>query len=158
MPEADVRTDLSNEAGLQRMWVGFGDCGCHDIHMSRVAGGQVSRRLLLGMQKEQSRAEPQMGAGKRKLMKENQKLKERLKAAEVAKDEAPDKKKVKPEVKKMPIKMPKGLWGLQPMKGKESICYAGNMGSCQGGDSCDKGLHICMKCWKKDHGASKCPK
>ena len=60
------------------------------------------------------------GAGKRKSMKENQKLKERLKEAEA-------KKKKKQEVyqyeedrsaapKKMPIKMPKELWGLTPMK------------------------------------------
>ena len=27
------------------------------------------------------------------------------------------------------------------------------MGTRWAGDKCDKGLHICMKCWKKDHGA-----
>ena len=81
-------------------------------------------------------------------MKENQKLKERLKEAEA-------KKKKKQEVyqyeedrsaapKKMPIKMPKELWGLTPMKQGERICYGYNMATCKAKDGkCGKGLHIC---------------
>ena len=52
--------------------------------------------------------------GKPKLMKQNQALKEKLKASEAAREEAPDKKRIKPEVKKMPIKMPKELWDCSP--------------------------------------------
>ena len=101
------------------------------------------------------------GAGKRKLMKENQKLKERLKEAEA--------KKKKQEVyqyeedrsaapKKMPIKMPKELWGLTPMKQGERICYGYNMTTCKAKDGkCGKGLHICMRCWKSGHAAVNCP-
>lgn len=60
-------------------------------------------------------------------------------------------------VKKMPVKIAKELWGLHPMKNEERICYGYQMGTCkQTGDKCDKGLHICMKCWKKDHGANQC--
>ena len=93
-----------------------------------------------------------MGLGKRRLQKENQKLKERLNAAESAQEEKKQKR-----VKKMLVKMPKELWGLQPMKNKERICYGYQMNSCKHtGDKCDKGLHICMKCWKKDHGALQC--
>ena len=51
------------------------------------------------------------GQGKRKLMKENQKLKDQIR--ELKSD--PDKKKriEKPAVKKMPVKLPKELWGLE---------------------------------------------
>ena len=105
-------------------------------------------------QVEQEGYEAAVGAGKRKLQKENAKLKEKLKAAE---EEGKKAKLIRPAVKKMPVKVPKELWGLDPMKNKERICYGFQMGSCkQSGDKCDKGLHICMKCWKKDHGAMKC--
>lgn len=110
-------------------------------------------------EKEHKDEEVAVGAGKRRLQKENAKLRERLKAAESSSWKQEEKKqKVQPEVKKMPIKMPKELWGLQPMKNKERICYGYQMSSCkQTGEKCDKGLHICMKCWKKDHGAMQCP-
>ena len=92
------------------------------------------------MQGEQEMPDSGVGAGKRKLQKENAKLRERLKAAE---EEAKKPKVVKPQVKKMPIKMPKELWGLDPMKNKERICFGYQMGTCkQSGDKCDKGLHI----------------
>lgn len=100
--------------------------------------------------------EVEQGAGKRKLRRENAMLKEKLKATQNAESK---KTKVTPEVKKMPVKMPKELWGLHPMKHKERICYGYEMKTCKKeGDSCDRGLHICMKCWKKDHGALDCSK
>lgn len=50
--------------------------------------------------------------------------------------------------KKMPIKMPKELWGLSPMKNGERIFQlSGKDGKCS------KGLHTCVKCWKNGHGA-----
>lgn len=81
-----------------------------------LPGGKSSSAKEVGKDGPAVEPEP-TGAGKRKLMKENQKLKERLKEAEA--------KKKKQEVyqyeedrsaapKKMPIKMPKELWGLAP--------------------------------------------
>ena len=105
----------------------------------------------------------QVGVGKRKLLKENQKLKERLKEAEAK----PKEKKQKPEwnteprPKKMPVKMPKALWGLQPMKHSERLCYGYQMGDCTNqvtDGKCSRGLHVCMKCWQTGHGATKCTK
>ena len=113
-------------------------------------------RSQAGSSADKVEAPEQVAPGKRRLMKENAKLKEKLKAAE-----APESKKTKvtPEVKKMPVKMPKELWGLQPMKNKERICYGYQMQTCKKeGDRCERGLHICMKCWKKDHGALQCTK
>lgn len=94
------------------------------------------------------------GAGKRKLQKENQKLKERLRALE----HAPGPKLKNP--KKAPVKMPKALWGLEPMKEGERICFGFNMDGCShqaSNGKCDRGLHVCMRCWKNGHGAQKCP-
>ena len=103
-----------------------------------------------------------VGAGKRKLMKENQRLKERLREAESSQKDKKGKHQeapVTPQVKKMPIKMPRELWGYQPMKKGKRICYGFQLNNCtnkvQNGE-CAKGLHVCMKCWKDDHGAQQC--
>ncbi|CAL1136231.1 unnamed protein product [Cladocopium goreaui] len=103
-----------------------------------------------------------VGAGKRKLMKENQRLKERLREAESSQKDKKSKHQeapVTPQVKKMPIKMPRELWGYQPMKKGKRICYGFQLNNCtnkvQNGE-CAKGLHVCMKCWKDDHGAQQC--
>ncbi len=79
-------------------------------------------------EKETKEEDVSVGAGKRKLQKENAKLREKLKAAESGWKAEEKKQKIQPEVKKMPIKMPKELWGLQPMKNKERICYGYQMG------------------------------
>lgn len=97
------------------------------------------------------------GQGKRKLMKENQKLKDQIRDLK----SEPDKKKriEKPAVKKMPVKLPKELWGLEPMKQGKRICYGFNLGKCSNtckDNECEKGLHVCMKCWKPGHGAVEC--
>ena len=147
-------TDLGKDASGERL---------ADVAMKDSLSDPAFLTLLLPLpgarasgsgQVEQEGYEAAVGAGKRKLQKENAKLKEKLKAAE---EEGKKAKLIRPAVKKMPVKMPKELWGLDPMKNKERICYGFQMGSCkQSGDKCDKGLHICMKCWKKDHGAMKC--
>lgn len=148
-----------------------GDLG-RDIAGNRLVDGAVREAMLepafLTMllplpgrasgsgHQEKDPEDEHVGLGKKRLQKENQKLKERLKAAETARDEKKQKVQA-PMVKKMPAKMPKELWGLHPMKNEERICYGYQMGTCkQTGDKCDKGLHICMKCWKKDHGANQC--
>ena len=99
-------------------------------------------------------------ASKRKLMRENQKLKEKLKETDAKKTKAtPHAETDKAAApKKMPIKMPRELWGYSPMKHGERICYGYQMGSCKAGKDgkCGKGLHICMKCWKGGHGALQC--
>ena len=98
-------------------------------------------------------------ASKRKLMRENQKLKERLKEMEAKKTKAAPQPEADKTVapKKMPIKMPRELWGYSPMKHGERICYGYQMGSCKAGKDgkCGKGLHICMKCWKGGHASEK---
>ena len=120
----------------------------------RSSGGKDS--------KDPQPVEPEpTGVGKRKLMKENQKLKERLKEAETKKKKQEqlhyeEDKTAAP--KKMPIKMPKELWGLTPMKQGERICYGFNMTTRKAKDGkCNKGLHICMRCWKSGHAAVNCP-
>ena len=99
-------------------------------------------------------------ASKRKLMRENQKLKEKLKETDAKKTKAtPHAETDKAAApKKMPIKMPRELWGYSPMKHGERICYGYQMGSCKAGKDgkCGKGLRICMKCWKGSHGALQC--
>ena len=104
----------------------------------------------------------QPGAGKRKLLKENQKLKEQLaqmKEADPVKRKKAEGTPTQPQAKKMPVKMPKELWGLAPMKKGKRICFGFNMGKCdypcQDGE-CEKGLHVCMKCWKPGHAAVSC--
>ena len=101
------------------------------------------------------------GQGKRKLMKENQKLKERLREAEAKKTKAgpsrgDGEKAAAP--KRMPIKMPKELWGLSPMKHGERLCYGFQLGNCKNGKDgkCSKGLRTCVKRWKQGHGALQC--
>ena len=95
-----------------------------DEAMKKAMGGPAFLMMLLPLPGGRSwssstgevdKTDDAVATGKRKLMKQNQALKEKLKASEAAREEAPDKKKIKPEVKKMPIKMPKELWGLQPM-------------------------------------------
>ena len=88
-------------------------------------------------------------------------MKERLREAETKKTKASSsnqeaEKAVAP--KKMPIKMPKELRGLSPMKHGERLCYGFQLGNCKNGKDgkCGKGLHICMKCWKQGHGAMQC--
>ena len=97
------------------------------------------------------------GQGKRKLMKENQKLKDQLRELKSASDK---KTRVeKPAVKKMPVKLPKDLWGLEPMKQGKRICYGFNLNNCRNtckDNECERGLHVCMKCWKPGHGAIDC--
>lgn len=105
--------------------------------------------------------EVQMGAGKRKLLRENQKLKDQLKdAKEQRTDKYPNKHgPATPATKKMPVKMPKELMGLQPMKNKKRLCFGFNLGNCDRtvtNGECEKGLHICMRCWKSGHGAHEC--
>lgn len=105
--------------------------------------------------------EVQMGAGKRKLLRENQRLKDQLKdAKEQRTDKYPSKNgPATPATKKMPVKMPKELMGLQPMKNKKRLCFGFNLGHCDHtvtNGECEKGLHICMKCWKPGHGAHEC--
>ena len=104
----------------------------------------------------------QPGAGKRKLLKENQKLKEQLaqmKEADPGKRKKAEGTPTQPQAKKMPVKMPKELWGLAPMKKGKRICFGFNMGKCdypcQDGE-CEKGLHVCMKCGKPGHAAVSC--
>ena len=78
----------------------------------------------------QPQEQEQTGAGKRKLMKENQKLKERLKKAETKKKKQETLQREEDKTaapKKMPIKMPKELWGLTPTKQGERVCYGYNM-------------------------------
>ena len=68
-------------------------------------------------------------------MKENQRLKEQLTqmkevdAGKRKKAEAPG-GVTEPQVKKIPVKMPRELWGLAPMKNKKRICFGFNMGKC----------------------------
>ena len=102
-----------------------------------------------------------IGAGKRKLMKENQKLKERLKAMEGSSEKKPKNQEKPAAAKKMPVKMPKELWGYSPMMRGERLCYGFQLGTCQAevkDNKCSKGLHTCMKCWKDGHGALQCKK
>eukprot|EP00913_Durusdinium_trenchii_P012292 g11541.t1 len=104
---------------------------------SRSSGVKDSKDM------QQTEPEP-TGVGKRKLMKENQKLKERLKEAETKKkkqDQLHYEEDKTAAPKKMPIKMPKELWGLTPMKQGERICYGFNMTTCKAKDGkCNKGL------------------
>ena len=51
------------------------------------------------------------------------------------------------------VRMPRELQGLYPMKNDERICFAFNMANGCNADPCNKGLHVCMRCWSKRHGA-----
>eukprot|EP00438_Fugacium_kawagutii_P031543 Skav209364 [mRNA] locus=scaffold1388:122952:124220:- [translate_table: standard] len=112
--------------------------------------------------KGEEATEANMGAGKRKILRENQKLKDQLRDA---KEQRTDKYTAKngPPVaatKKMPVKMPKELHGLQPMKNKKRLCFGFNLGKCDNqctDNECERGLHLCMRCWKPGHGAVNCP-
>jgi hypothetical protein len=61
------------------------------------------------------------------------------------------------------FQVPKELEGLRTRTNKgQNICFSANMeGGCQNaawGQSCLKGLHMCMKCGGGGHGAASCPK
>ena len=143
-----------------------------DVALEQVIGDPAFITLLLPLpgaqasgakeaaKESQPQEQEQTSASKRKLMKENQKLKERLKEAETKKKKQEtlqyeEDKGAAP--KKMPIKMPKELWGLTPMKQGERICCGYNMTTCKAKDGkCTKGLHICTRCWKSGHAAVNC--
>ena len=158
----DLQGDLGRDGTGRRL---------ADTAVDRVVGNPAFLTILLplpGTKGSAAKDEPAQasevtgtGVGKRKLMKENQKLKERLREAETKKTKASSsnqeaEKTVAP--KKMPIKMPKELWGLSPMKHGERLCYGFQLGNCKNGKDgkCGKGLHTCMKCWKQGHGAMQC--
>ena len=81
----------------------------------------------------------------------------------VAKKEKKNKnKKDKRDKKEKDSHLPRDLIGLQAKdKNGKSFCFNFNLGKCSdalSGNSCRRGVHVCMKCGDVSHGAKACTK
>eukprot|EP00435_Cladocopium_sp_Y103_P015756 s2708_g3.t2 len=125
----DLQGDLGRDTTGERL---------ADVAVDKVLVHPAFTTLLMPLPGARSSAAASSGdqdtepvrAGKRKLMKENQRLKERLREAESSQKDKKGKHQeapVTPQVKKMPIKM---LWGYQPMKKGKRICYGFQLNNC----------------------------
>ena len=120
-------------------------CCCHYLEAGAVVAS-ASKEVAQQVEPEQDRRGQAQAC-----MKENQKLKERLKEAEAKKkknEQCSTMKKTRGAApKKMPIKMPKGDVGLDSYEaGRDASAMATTWPRARPKDGkCTKGLHICVK-------------
>jgi hypothetical protein len=54
------------------------------------------------------------------------------------------------------IRLPEGLQGSSITKNGRRICFGFNLGTCSSKD-CQKGVHVCCKCFQNSHSFQSCP-